>query len=111
MSLPPLYQPPEGSRGWEEYWFQHFQDHLEIVQAIQNTLNVPLTVYDIDPWTNTDKEGILERHEQFHNDMNGVLQIPGNDLSEVDFKNPGQVKAWVWLNYQEHLNAHMALAI
>ena len=111
MSLPPLYEPPPGPQGWREYWFQHFQDHLDIVQALQKALNVKLTVYDIDPWVDYDKGGILERHQQYHNDFNQLLGIAGNDLSDVDFKNKGQVDAWVWLNYQEHQNAHQALHI
>lgn len=111
MGLPNLYQPPEGQRGWQEYWFNHFQDHVEIVQAIRKQLNIDLPVYIIDPWSEFDQSGILERHTQFHNDMNLVLGIPGNDLSTVDFKKANEVKAWVYLNYTEHQNAHASLAI
>jgi hypothetical protein len=111
MSLPQLYQPPPGDRGWQEYWFWHFQDHLEIVQRLQLVLNVQLTVYDIDPWVDASRDQILEQHQQFHNDFNGLLNTPGNDLSDVDFKNQGQLRAWIFLNYQEHQNAHQALEI
>jgi hypothetical protein len=110
MSLPSIFSPPPGDAGWGEYWFAHFQDHLDIVQAIQKT-GIPLTVYMIDPWLDGDKDGILDRHQQFHNDMNAVLATPGQDLSELDTKDPAKVAEWVYLQYQEHLNAHIALNI
>lgn len=84
---------------------------MEIVQAIRKQLSVSLPIYIIDPWTDFDQKGILERHEQFHNDMNQTLGIPGNDLSDIDFKKPNELKAWIFLNYEEHLNARMQLAI
>ena len=110
MSLPQILVPPPGESGWREYWFNHFQDHLDIVQAIQKT-GIQLTVYMIDPWLESDKDGILERHQQYHNDMNAVLKTPGNDLSELDLKDAAKVADWVYQQYQEHLNAHMALNI
>lgn len=89
----------------------HFQDHLEIMQAIQKQKNVRLTEYLIDPWMDADKEGILERHQQFHDDMNQQLNLNGNDLSSVDFQKQNEVQAWVSLNYFEHNAARTALGI
>jgi len=110
MGLPDIYYPPPGDDGWREYWFNHYNDHLEIVQAIQKR-GVPLTVYIINPWDSDDKDSILERHQQFHNDMDQVLGIAGNDLSTLDFKKQNEVQAWIQLNYQEHLSAHTILDI
>jgi hypothetical protein len=110
MSLPQLYQPPEGSNGWQEYWFWHFQDHLEIVQRLR-TLGFLVPVYDMDPWIDASKDLILEQHQQFHNDFNQLAGTAGNDLSDVDFKNAGQIKAWVWLNFIEHQNFHQILGV
>lgn len=89
----------------------NFQDHLEILEAIQKQYNVKLTEYVIDPWLDSDKDGILERHQQYHNDMDGILRIEGNDLSTVDFKKDNEVKAWIQIHYQEHLNARTTLGI
>lgn len=108
MSLPQLYQPPEGKQGWQEYWFWHFQDHLQIVQSLA-TLGFLVPVYDMDPWIDSSKDLILEQHQQFHNDFNGLAGTPGNDLSDVDFEKAGQVRAWVFLNFQEHQNIHQIL--
>jgi len=111
MGLPNLLYPPTGESGWREYWFQHFQDHLDILQAIQKDFNVKLTEYIIDPWVDSDKDGILERHQQYHNDFNAALNLPGNDLSDVDFKKENEVKAWLYLNFVEHQSAHQSLGI
>ena len=111
MGLPNILTPPGGESGWSEYWFQHFQDHLEILEAIQKQYNVKLTEYLIDPWLDSDKEGILERHQQYHSDMNAALKLAGNDLSDVDFKKGNELKAWIYLNYFEHSNARQTLGI
>lgn len=111
MGLPNILYPPPGERGWREYWYFHFQDHLDIIQAILKQRNVNLTQYVIDPWADTDKDGILERHQQYHNDMNLVLNLPGNDLSDIDFKQGDQVKSWIYLNSMEHTAVHQSLGI
>lgn len=89
----------------------HYQDHLEILEAIQKAANIKLTQYLIDPWLDADKERILEAHQQYHNDFNGILGINGSDLSEVDFTKQNEVKAWVQINFQDHMNARSALGI
>jgi hypothetical protein len=111
MGLPNLFYPPEGDAGWREYWYMHFQDHLEILQAIQKLQNVKLTEYIIYPWDLSDKDGILERHQQYHNDLNGSLYLNGSDLSELDFNNQNEVKAWIQLNFYDHQNARAKLGI
>jgi hypothetical protein len=110
MGLPNLLVPPPGEDGWREYWFYHYQDHLEIVQALSK-LGFAVSNYIIDPWVNEDKDGILERHQQFHNEMNAIMGIAGADLSDVDFRRENEVRAWVYLNYQDHLSAHVELNI
>ena len=111
MGLPDIYSPPDGEEGWKEYWFQHWIDHQQIVQAIKAKTGISLTMYIIDPWLADDKDGILERHQQYHTDMNGVLGIAGSDLTQVDANKPNELKAWLYLQYQEHLQAHTILNI
>ena len=108
--MPNLVYAAPGDAGWQEFWFYHYQDHLEIVQALAK-LNFQVTNYIIDPWTTDNKEQILELHQQYHNDMNQILGIAGSDLSELDFKKANEVKAWLYLNYNEHLGVHTTLDI
>ena len=36
MGLPNLFAIPDGQGAWEEFWFNHYQDHIEIVQPYIN---------------------------------------------------------------------------
>ena len=110
MGLPDLYYPPPGEEGWREFWFNHYNDHLEIIQKLQK-LGFTMIDYIIYPWTDTDKEGILDRHQQFHNDFNLIVGRSGSDLSDFDEKNENEIRAWTYLNYEEHLALHQALGI
>ena len=38
----------------------------------------------------------MERHQQYHNDMNGLLRLEGSDLSELDFKRKDAALARGW---------------
>ena len=111
MGLPNIFYPPPGDDGWKEFWFFHFQDHLEIMQKIQKFKNVKLTEYPIAPWMNEGKDVILELHQQYHNDLNEQLGLNGNDLSSLNFEKQGEVRSWVYLNYEEHYNARRKLGI
>jgi hypothetical protein len=70
-----------------------------------------LTTYVLDPIAGFDRDNWLRRHQTAHNDMNEVLGIAGNDLSDVDFKNPKELQAWINLHAQEHLQANDILRI
>ena len=111
MGLPNLLQPPPGEAGWREFWFCHWQDHLEILEKLQDLFSVKLTTYVIDPWLQTDKTGILERHQQYHNDMNELLHIGGTDLSEIDFPEQGYGAGMAAHQFLEHSDVHHQLAI
>lgn len=110
MGLPNLLYAAPNEATWREFWFYHYQDHLEIVQAL-STLGFPVQNYVMNPWVSSDHEGILEQHQQYHNDMNQILAVAGADLSTLDFKKENEVKGWIYLNYQEHLSAHTLLNI
>lgn len=111
MGLVNLLQPPPGDDGWNEFWFNNWIDHQDIQQAIQAQTGINQTIYVIDPWRTDDANGILQRHQQYHNDMNAVLGIAGEDLSTLNLKSEQAIRDWVWQHYSEHQNAHQALEI
>ena len=111
MPLANLWRPQPGLDGWEVYWFNNWIDHQEIQQAIEKQLKVNQVIYIIQPWDNTDAAGILQRHQQFHNDMNAALNTAGQDLSELDVKDQAAVQAWVYQHYLEHQQVREALGI
>jgi hypothetical protein len=90
----------------DEWLFQHSQDHLEIVQKIAQTTGLVLPTYIIDPLEPGDFKGWALRHQNYHNEANGVLRVDGSDLQTVDFENQEEMESWYWLNYSEHLAWH-----
>lgn len=111
MGLANLFRPAPGADGWQEFWFNNWIDHQDIQQAIQKQLSVNQDIYIINPWLDADAAAILQRHQQFHNDMDGALGINGEDLSSIDFKNERAIEEWVFAHYQDHLAAHQILGI
>jgi len=95
----------------EQFFFWNAQDHIEINQAIQAQKTVNLferVLHPVDPqafdiW--------LELHQQSHNDINQVLGLNGNDLSELDFSDKSKVSEWMNLHAQEHLSMRQVLKI
>jgi hypothetical protein len=111
MPLPFILQPPPGKDGFREWMFAHSQDHEEIREGIQTLKGVNLPIYVLDPVSQDDFQGWLERHQQAHNDMNGILNLSGEDLTGLDPSRPEQLQAWMFLNFHEHQSARQVLAI
>ena len=111
MGLANLYLPQPGREGWETFWFNNWIDHQDIQQAIQKKYSVNQTVYVIDPWVDFDANGILQRHQQYHNDMNSVLGLSGSDLSSINFKDQEAVKSWCFTHYLDHQSVRLVLPI
>jgi hypothetical protein len=111
VGLVNLWTPATGAAGWRTFWFYNWQDHWEIAEAIQSQLHMPQTLYLIQPWSDDGADGILERHQRFHNDMNAAIGFSGQDLSVIDFQNKAAVQMWIFSHYQEHLKARINLGL
>jgi len=106
-----LLNVPKNQDDLNRWSFNHAQDHLEIIQAIQKAGKGSLIQYQIDPIAYNNPSEFLRRHAQTHTDMNAALGLQSIDLSETDFSDPNVFSAWVYSNYQEHNNVHLALGI
>lgn len=111
MAVNSLLNTPKTSEEWNSWSFSHAQDHLKIIQAIQQQTGIVLIQYQVDPINFISPFDFLRRHAQTHTDMNGALGLQSIDLSELDINDPKKVEAWIYSNYQEHNNAHEALEI
>lgn len=111
MGLPNLIDPPphDHEGWWDEFWFQNWIDHQDIQEKILADGSGNQLVYVIIPWVANDANGILFRHQLFHNEMNAVTGATGQDLSTINFREPESVRDWVFNHYQEHLAAHTFL--
>src|SRR5215475_6085630 len=110
MPLPFIVAINPGDDELNQWAFNHWQDHLEILQAIRKQRGVNLESLAIWPINWNDPKNFLEAHQVMHNDMNGVLRLVGDDLSVVNFVNDDQRNAWIYLNGQEHRAARGVLA-
>ena len=119
MSLPNILTVAPTEDGWKDFWFNNWIEHQEICQQIQASTNTAVppapnnginnTVYIITPWVDEDANGILQRHQEYHDDMNLALGLQGQDLSVVNFDNPTSLRDWVWNHYLEHQAVHQTL--
>lgn len=110
MGLAGILNVPETEQDFLTWGFKNAELHLRIETRLQG-LGVSLVPYILDPIPLFDTDGWLARHQQAHDDFNGVLNISGADLSTVDFKNREELEAWILLHEQEHLLANQILGI
>lgn len=112
MSIVALLNDPfQDDHSLQEWMFQHANDHLEILQAVQEQFNVVLDDYVLQPFSQYDLQPWLIRHQSMHNAFNGYLLLDGQDLNQIDFTNKTRRQEWVDQNYEEHFAARTALGI
>lgn len=112
--LASLLEVPKTPLEFKSWGFSHYISHQNIIDAIFAKTQLHLTRYLIDPIPIEDPKKVedwLERHQLMHGEMNSVLNLPSQDISTVDFRKPEQMKAWVFLQYEEHLAAQTLLRI
>jgi hypothetical protein len=102
---------PDTDKGFKEWLTWHYNDHLAIHAAVQAQYGYNTNISILDPLDPNDITTWLDNHQNMHNDFNGVLGTQGQDLSDVDFKNQSQRTQWLFLNFEEHRAAHLALAL
>ena len=87
----------------EQWVLWHSQDHQEIHQAIQNVLGTNLVIYQLYPMDLKNLEQWAAWHQQTHDDENSATGLAGNDLSEMNFKDPKKANEWHFNHFKEHL--------
>lgn len=113
MSITSLLNIPKDKNSWDKWSFAHRDHHDRIRQAIRQQSNGAdnLVQYQLDPIPADEVSDWLSRNQQSHDDMNQVLRLQGVDLEGVDFKNSQQLEAWIYVHWQEHSTAALALGI
>lgn len=107
----PLPQIQVANGGFDKWIFDHWQDHVEISQAIKAQLGLTLPEWPIFPFTPESPDSWNRMHQSMHSDMLNAIGVSGTDLGQVDWDDPTDVQAFYDLNYQEHSNARQALRI
>ena len=94
--------------------FAHQAHHIDIVAEIYRLGNISLPQYILDPFDPGNPEAInlwLYLHQQMHDNQNFILGIAGNNLTEVDWSDQGELAGWINLNFSEHLQASNILGV
>lgn len=97
-------------------WLRFSYDNRSQHDAIRDAVRAQYEGYDlpsyvIDPIVPEALAGFLEKHQQMHSEMNGVLKLQSTDLQDVDFNKPEQLEAWIYLHYEQHRAAALKLGI
>lgn len=108
MSLANIANVPHTDTELSIFSFANADSHLRIINAIRSKSGAMLLYSPVDPIPKADISTWGYMHQQMHNDMNSALGLAGNDLTDVDFSQPGQVAAWIELHFREHYAAENA---
>jgi hypothetical protein len=106
-----LLSVPRSLSDWSVFSFNNRSEIDRINAAIQAQYGITLPSYPLDPINFSQVETWLEYNAQSHIAFNGVLNLQSVDLLAVDFRDPSQLSAWVFLNYNEMYNAEVKLQI
>ena len=104
MALSDVLTTPETQRQRRDWHFAHRQHHEMIRAEIQTKTKVNLPLLIMDPVGDSPEQvkNWLNDHQQMHDQTNGILGLPSNDLTTVNFEDDLQRNAWFFYNYEDH---------
>jgi hypothetical protein len=113
MPLPFIFNAPTDGASLRRFFFMHASDHTEIQQATLKQKGVNIFARVLDPVdTNDDAfSAWVELHQQAHNDANAALKLNGQDLTDIELKDPDKLREWIWENAEEHQALRQTLGI
>lgn len=106
-----LLNVPKTPGEWQRFGLAHALVHTAIRQALLSQKGFATGEYILDPINFNAIDEWLSRVQQTHIEMNEALLLQSSNLEGVDFTNPAQTQAWIYLNWQEDNAAMTALAI
>jgi hypothetical protein len=104
MAVADLFNTPTTPAEMAAWSFNHMAHHREINETVLRTKKIALPEYILDPVNLADPQGFLDQHQEMHNNTDAVYGISGFDLTEVDWLDPAQRAAWIWLNATLHVS-------
>lgn len=114
MALAALLNIPGTAEELAQWSFAHAAHHLDIINAIYHASGLVMPQYILDPFNPKDPNSVESwtyLHQQMHQNQNLVLGIEGQDLTEVDWQDPGLLAGWIQANFAEHLEASKILGV
>jgi hypothetical protein len=109
--LADLANVPSTDEERAQWTFVHMAHHRDIAARIYLLVKVALPEYILDP-VDPENPGDWEyQHQLMHDNQNQLLNINGQDLTDVNWKDQRLLASWVQLNFSEHLQASNILGI
>jgi len=106
VSLAQLQYPPPTERGMDEWLHAHVRHHEALIQAINEKFGTSLTISQpIWPVDVKDKNQMAiwgRAHLTLHNEMNDILNIPGQDISAPDFSDKRKADGFFFTHQMLH---------
>lgn len=104
MSLATLFNVPNAndSTTFSEFSFSNMDQHIIVTNAISAQKEIRIPLYPLDPMPFFDMGVWLRNHQQWHNNINGILGVNGFDLTSVDFNNQEEAESWTRNHASEH---------
>jgi hypothetical protein len=113
MGLANLLNLPVTPELINAFSFANQDSHQKIAAAILKKFDKTVPLYPLDPIPPT-QEGLLDwglNHQAAHSAQNDILNIQGQDISEVNFENEEQLASWIQEHFVEHYLAETQLGV
>lgn len=87
---------------FQAYAFSNQEEHQELTEAIQKSLGITVPIISFYPIIQSSLGAWLWQHQTMHSQLAEVLNVAGNDISQLDFKDTRSIQAWTDLHFNEH---------
>jgi hypothetical protein len=103
MGVADLFNAPKTDREVAAWSFAHMAHHRDLNAQVFKLHNILLPEYVLDPIVPASIQGFLNLHQIMHNNLDLILGVSGNDLSQVDWDNVSEREGWIYLNATLHV--------
>lgn len=88
-----------------QWSFSHMANLRDINRVIYETRRFALPEFSLDPLNPNDMAVWLYQHQAMLNNIGVIYGLAAQDLTEVDFADPGQLSSWIFLDFAFHQQA------
>ena len=111
MSLAGLFNTPRTNAELAQWAFFHMAHHRDLNTQVFKLHNIVLPEYVLDPIIPGRTRDFLNLHQVMHNDLDFILGIASNDLTDVDWEDEAARDGWIFLNATLHVSEAQAAGL
>lgn len=112
VALAYIRRVPGSQREWQEFHWQHYNDHRIILQVVAKKTRQTLLMPPIWPVPNNLYDARLSKwHQVLHTQMNTISKLGGVDMTRANLSTDDGAEIFVNQNYREHLVFHQFVGI